>query len=273
MTILIGENMMNGTWTEVAAAAGRKALVLLPVGVIEEHGPHLCLATDVYTAELYCASAKRELENRGLPAVVAPPFCWGVCQSTGGFIGSFQIRKETAKNLLLDILASLKRFGFDEVYGVNAHGDIEQNILLMEAFREAAETHGMAARCLFRREVLHLYGLTGDEPYICALEPQSIRISDCPEPDVHAGQIETAVIHKFLPGLVDVSAAERLPARTIPEGREMEWLLGGKTKEMSENGYIGNPAKFREVDVENHILDTTNRIVEAILKKRGTSRR
>ena len=69
----------------------------------------------------------------------------GVCQSTGGFIGSFRIRKETAKALLYDILTSLAEFGFKNIFGVNAHGDIEHNIAIMEAFKEASEQHNINA--------------------------------------------------------------------------------------------------------------------------------
>ncbi len=76
--------------------------------------------------------------------MIAPPFYWGICQSTGGFIGSFTIRKETAKALLLDILMSLAQFGFKNVVGINAHGDIEQNVVMIEAFKEAAEKSGHA---------------------------------------------------------------------------------------------------------------------------------
>ena len=42
------------TWPEVESAGQRHAIMLLPVAVIEQHGPHLPLATDVYGAYLLC---------------------------------------------------------------------------------------------------------------------------------------------------------------------------------------------------------------------------
>jgi len=262
------DNMMNMKWTDIQAAVDNKAVVLLPLGVVEEHGPQLCLGTDIYTAQVMCSAVKEKLEGEGIQSVIAPPFYWGICQSTRGFIGSFNIRMETAQNLVFDILNTLHEFGFMEVYGINAHGDIEQNVLFMNAFKSASESIGMHARYCFRKEVLHHYGLTGEENHICPVSPQEITVSSAMERDVHAGDIETAIIHTYYPECVDVGMAKKLPSVTIEEGKDMEWILGGKTKDMSKNGYIGNPSLYDQVKITEHIEDTANRYMESILKKR-----
>jgi creatinine amidohydrolase len=151
---------------------------------------------------------------------------------------------------------------------INAHGDIEQNILFMNSFKGAYGQVGIQARYCFRKEVLHHYGLTGEEPYIRPIDPQGICVSDAKKGDVHAGDIETAIMNKYYPEFVDVKKAKRLPGVTIELGKEMEWILGGKTKEMSANGYIGNPAEYDKVRIEEHIDDTASRYVNAILNKR-----
>jgi creatinine amidohydrolase len=176
---------------------------------------------------------------------------------------------ETAQNLVFDILTSLRDFGFDEIYGINAHGDIEQNILLMNAFRSAHEQAGINACYCFRKEVLHHYGLTGEEAYICPVNPQEIRTSSARESDVHAGDIETAIMHAYYPSFVDVNTAKRLPGISIEPEKEMEWILGGKTKEMSVNGYVGNPALYDQVKIDEHIEDISNRYMQAIVNKRA----
>ena len=53
--------MADMKWTDVKRYAEENAVVLLPMGVIEEHGPHLCLATDIYTAHIYCNAVKQNL--------------------------------------------------------------------------------------------------------------------------------------------------------------------------------------------------------------------
>ena len=44
--------MADMKWTDIKRYAEENTVVLLPMGVIEEHGPHLCLATDIYTAHI-----------------------------------------------------------------------------------------------------------------------------------------------------------------------------------------------------------------------------
>jgi len=261
------ENMINMKWVDVQKAVQNKSIVLFPLGVIEEHGPHLCLGTDIYTAEIVCLNIKRELQKYEVNSIIAPPFYWGICQSTKGFIGSFTIKMETAKSLINDILSSLHTFGFTEVYGINAHGDIEQNILLMTSFKEAYENLGIKARYCFRSEIQHFYGLSGDEPYICSIPPQKIQVSESQEKDIHAGDIETAIINKYYPSCIDVKKTKELSPVSIETDREMEWIMGGKTQELSELGYLGNPSNFENVKVEEHIKDITKRYVDSIMKK------
>ena len=50
--------MANMKWPDIQHGVDENAIVLLPMGVIEEHGPHLCLATDIYTAQKNCSDKK-----------------------------------------------------------------------------------------------------------------------------------------------------------------------------------------------------------------------
>jgi creatinine amidohydrolase len=257
--------MVNMSWPDIQSYANLNALVLLPLGVLEEHGPHLCLGTDIYTAHIQCCLIQQQLEAKGLTVVIGPPFYWGICQSTGSFIGSFRVRKETMKALLMDILASLAGFGFKNIYGVNAHGDIDHNIALIETFREAAETLQINASYTFPAAVIHHYGLNGTEPYICPIQPQSIGVSQSNYPDVHAGDIETATMNHFYPDLVDTQKAKKLPPTQLGDDKIMSWLWGGQTRELSPDGYLGAPADFETVEVMKNMQDIAERVSEAIL--------
>ena len=147
MNGIFKDTMANMNWRDIQHSVDKNALVLLPLGVIEEHGSQLCLGTDTYTAHLYCLAVKEKLEEKGNPVVIAPPFYWGVCQSTGGFIGSFTARKETVIAMVFDIIASLAGFGYQNIFGVNAHGDIDHNIAMISAFKDANEQLRVNARC------------------------------------------------------------------------------------------------------------------------------
>lgn len=261
------DTMANMKWTEIQNFVDKNALVLLPIGVIEEHGPQLCLGTDIYTAHIYCLAIKEKLEEKGHIVVIAPPFYWGVCQSTDGFIGSFRVRKETAKALISDILLSLSEFGFNNVFGVNAHGDIEHNIAIIEAFRETHEQlHINACYAFDESRFLH-FGLKLDEPYLCPIKPQTVNVSKAEVSDVHGGDIETAMIYEFYPTLVDVEKAKSLPPINLDDGSGEAWLFGGHIKELSSQGYLGSPSDFENVDVQKNVDDYAYRISEAILKR------
>lgn len=267
MNHIFKDTMADLSWTEIAAQAARGALVLLPLGVIEEHGPHLCLGTDIYTAHLYCLAVKDKLQALGHEAMIAPPFYWGVCQSTGGFTGSFAIRKETAKALLFDILSSLQGFGFRQVFGVNAHGDIEHSIAILEAFKEASAALPITACYAFDENRLVHFGLTGAEPYVCPVKPQTVVVSRASVPDVHGGDIETATIRRYYPDLVDAETAKALPPVALPGEKAMDWLFGGHIRELSPQGYLGAPAEFEGVSVEANLADYARRITQAILTR------
>jgi creatinine amidohydrolase len=176
------------------------------------------------------------------------------------------VRKETAKALLFDIMASLAEFGFKSIYGINAHGDIEQNVVLVEAFKEASEKLDIRAAYAFPASVMHHYGLDGSEPYICPIKPQAIRVNTSKYPDVHGGDIETATMHHFYPQLTDTQRAKTLPPVELGDDKIWTWLLGGQTEQLSPEGYLGAPADYETVQVIKNVEDIAFRVSEAVLE-------
>jgi creatinine amidohydrolase len=114
---------------------------------------------------------------------------------------------------------------------------------------------------------MHHYGIAGNESYICSIEPKTIRTSMSEEPDVHAGDIETSIINSRFPDYVHQDIAKALPATKLENDKIIEWMFGGKTKELSPNGYLGNPKAYEAVEVEKHIEDYTERIIKGIIEK------
>jgi creatinine amidohydrolase len=261
------ETMTNMNWTEIKDSVDNDALVLLPLGVIEEHGPHLCLGTDIYTAHVYCLTVRQKLEEKGHAVVIAPPFYWGICQSTGGFIGSFEIRKDTAKALIVDIISSLSSFGYKNVFGVNAHGDVAQNLMLLGAFDQACEETGINARYVFEEARLGPYGLSGNERYLCLLAKQLIHVSTAQTPDIHAGDTETAMINTYYPSLVDTEKAMSLPPVPLADDHVGQWLFESRIHELSPQGYLGSPADYKSVLIQENVEDYAERIAKAIIER------
>src|SRR5215472_17419178 len=92
--------MADMTYPEVKDAAELGAAVLWGFGVIEQHGPHLPLATDVYLPSVLLRRVKALLRESGIPSIIMPPFYWGINDVTGIFPGSFQVRPAVMVELM-----------------------------------------------------------------------------------------------------------------------------------------------------------------------------
>src|SRR5262245_38597785 len=94
------------------ARSGR-GLVILPVGVVEEHGAHLPLGLDSFAAEVYAEAAAPHLEEEGYEIVIAPTISYGVARAAIDFPGTLSLEPETLRSLVVDIGGSLARRRLD----------------------------------------------------------------------------------------------------------------------------------------------------------------
>jgi creatinine amidohydrolase len=155
--------MADMNWKEIEKLGNQDMLVLFPLGVIEEHGPHLPLATDIYLSYAVCRKIKKEIESLNEKCLIAPPYYWGINSCTGAFPGSFSLKEETLKSVLRDIFENINQFGFNRIYCVNLHGDPLHTRTILESIRESNRAHDMDIKFLMEHYDLRNYNLTGDE--------------------------------------------------------------------------------------------------------------
>ncbi|MBT7617632.1 MAG: creatininase family protein [Calditrichaeota bacterium] len=105
------------SWKEAGEYLERDDRVILPIGAVEEHGPHLGLGTDCIEAE---AMAHRISEATGV--VAAPTLNYGLTLMTMGFPGNLSLSPKTLICVVEDILRSMHTHGFKRVLIVNGHG-------------------------------------------------------------------------------------------------------------------------------------------------------
>jgi len=105
---------------EIRAAADAGGLVLLPLGAVEQHGPHLPLDTDSVTAFTVCARAAERV--REFPVLVLPPIWWGLSPYWMQFPGTLTLAPETLVALIADLAGSVAAHGFRRLVVVNGHG-------------------------------------------------------------------------------------------------------------------------------------------------------
>ena len=94
---------------------GRVAVV--PVGVIEPHARHLPLGQDMLASHAICCRAA-ELE----PAVVFPPYPWGINHEAGHLPGAIVLGRELVLGLLETVCDEIGRNGFTKIILFQGHG-------------------------------------------------------------------------------------------------------------------------------------------------------
>ena len=210
------------TSPEAAAAIAQSSTVVIPIGSIEQHGPHLPNGTDTMAAELVAKAVADRLD-----AVYVPFGPYGVTPIHAGHPGTINLRRETFEALLTDICTELIAMGASTFILVNWH---EGNIASMNAVatelqdRHAATFVGAQACYTAQR----LYRDEGGEL-------------------THGGGIETLAILAYDPALVKV---DRAGEPTRPDGalemdamRRSSEVYGFITDvtELADDGWYGNP--------------------------------
>ena len=160
------ETMADMTFPEVEEAARNNAIILWPMGAIEEHGPHLPLSVDVYSSYLRMKHAARLLRAQGIEVIVAPPMFWGINTATASFAGSLSVRPATLKAIIDDTFASFRKDGFRTVYVVSGHGDQLHNRVIVEGVAEARDTTGIRGFVVMSDGMKRRLQLTGEEPHV-----------------------------------------------------------------------------------------------------------
>ena len=107
------------TWLEVREAAAAKKAVLIPIGSIEDHGPHLPLNTDNIIVESVCFEVARHASEELITLPVLPI---GFEDHHMDFPGSLTSSMETLLNYFADAAISVARHGFTHIMLVNGHG-------------------------------------------------------------------------------------------------------------------------------------------------------
>ena len=181
--------MIEATNTHLEVEASGVDTAVLPVGAIEQHGPHLPLATDWAQAE----AVARGVAGR-LDAFLLPGIPYGCSQAHAGFRGTVSLSQETLGAVVKDIARSLLGQGFPRVVVLNFHGG---NLILKLAVRELnmSQRQGMVV-------LTHPFLDIGDN---------GSRILEKPGDDLHAGELETSLMMHLAPDQVGDERPDYVP--------------------------------------------------------------
>jgi creatinine amidohydrolase len=198
------------TWEEVARAAREERVPVVPIGTLEDHGPHLPIDTDVTLVEAICRASVSALGDR---AVLLPAIVHGYSPHHMDFPGTVTIAWDTFCRYCTDVATSLVRHGFPRVLLVNGHGS-NQNLVEMAArLAIVAEPESLVAACFY------LSGPASARAIEAARDSDRGGIA-------HACELETSLYLHIAPEAVDMSKAVDERGYPSTDNVWMDWSDG-----------------------------------------------
>jgi creatinine amidohydrolase len=129
------------TWPELGEMVKTQPVVVLPVGSVEDHGPHLPLDTDNFLIWNICQEAARRADGEILLLPLVP---YGFESHHMDFPGTIDIHMDHLLNFVLDITKSIAHHGFKRILIADGHGS-NMPILELVARRTILETNALCA--------------------------------------------------------------------------------------------------------------------------------
>lgn len=203
------------------------AMVILPLGAIEQHGPHLPVEVDARLGEEVALRTARVMAARGQKVLVLPMFWPGVSEHHMSFGGTITLGFATYRAVIEDICRSVLRHGFRRIVLLNGHGGNENGLRVITD--ELTPKLGVPI-------VEFTYWYAAAEAIAGILETQKGLL--------HACEAETAMMMAVRPELV---AEDRIGMAKVNYTGDVEGVVGGGVYRWraigarSSSGVIGNP--------------------------------
>jgi creatinine amidohydrolase len=224
----------------VEAVEECKGVCLVVLSVIERHGHHLPLGTDMYIGREFCRRAAA-LE----PAIVFPDIIFTQIPEARHLAGTISIDGDLILRLLDNVCREVARNGLKKIVIVNAHGG---NNSLLPFFNELQ---------LYRPRDYVVYLL---DPFSLPVETLEVPWEE--KSDGHAGAGETSMILAIRPDLVDM--------QRVPSGDEGKAL--NRLRKLQEAGvhtgiwwYADHPTHYQG-DAAVATAEAGDRIFDAMAK-------
>ena len=215
------------TGPEVPSVISRSSILLLPIGAVEQHGPHLPLSVDHVIAH-ETATAVVEECGEELDVWQLPTLSISKSNEHAWSPGTLYLSPETMLAVLRDVGRSVVATGAERLVLLNAHGG--NTTLLGTALRELRLQFGL-------RTFLMHPSLPADHG------------GRSPEGElgmgIHGGHNETSVFMHLRPGQVKLEEAERRVPEALADNIHVKFggsvAFGWSSDDFSPDGYIGDP--------------------------------
>ncbi len=253
--------MQSGYWqdlttAELAALDPESTVALMPLAAIEQHGPHLPLATDAVIAE---AVARALIGRAAAPArlLVLPMVAIGHSPEHASFVGTLTARAETLLALWTEIGGSAAAAGVRKIIMLNAHGG-QKSLVDIVATRLRALHGALVVRA-------NTFS-AGAPPGLFDARELSLGL--------HGGDVETSLMLHLRPDLVRrerirdfVGLPEQLADRGGVLGAEKPFGFGWMSEDLHPDGVVGRASQAsaeKGARCFEHIVDRLARLVAEV---------
>lgn len=215
-------------WPDFAGIDFERAVALMPVAAIEQHGPHLPVSVDSDINAGVVAAAE-PFVGADVPVYVLPQLPIGKSNEHSAFPGTLSIGAETLFAMWLDVAESVVRAGFRKIVILNSHGGQPQIVEIVA--RELRVRHGVMAVSAAT------YALRASDEFG---ERESRH-------GIHGGAVETSMMMHLRPGIVRQQELRDYPALSEEIEADYDLLrleggigIGWMTQDVNPLGAIGD---------------------------------
>jgi len=236
------------TYPEAETLRALLPVMLLPIGSVEAHGPHLPLGTDSYLSESLADRVQQHLFAAQVPSVIAPTISYALTHFASEFAGTVSLSSDAATAQLRGILTALGQAGFARVCLVNSHLEPSHITGIRSLVAELCAAHGPVVA--FPDQTERRWARTLSPEY---------KSGSC-----HAGSYETSLLLAARPELCRSEVAQQLPAN--PSDFLAHVRAGAATFRQAggPNAYFGQPAAASVAEGEAILTLLTTMVLTTI---------
>jgi creatinine amidohydrolase len=218
---------------DMAAIDKDRAVVMLPVSAIEQHGPHLPVGTDTIILDKLLEQFAAEKSFDGFDVVIAPQLTVGKSNEHMDFSGTLTLTAHTMYDVITEICRCIVQHGFKKIILTNSHGGNTDLLNLLS--RDLRIALGAEIYVFdwwftpFWKDIMDKYKGSGSIYGV-----------------FHACELETSLMLAYAPETVKIDRiADEVPDEMFAGNKYVTLYgpvnMGWKTADVSKNGVIGQP--------------------------------
>jgi len=240
--------LVDLTFPEAMTLRAAQPVVLLPMGSVEAHGPHLPLGTDSFLSESLALSAQKQLHQTQTLSVIAPTLSYALTHFASEFAGTVSLSAAAATGQLRGVVEAFLAAGFSRICLVNSHLEPAHIQGIRTLVSDLCTQHGPVVA--FPDQTAKRWARTLSAEY---------KSGSC-----HAGSYETSLLLVARPDLCRNEIAQQLPNN--PSDFLAKVRAGAQTfrEAGGDSAYFGRPAESSQQEGEAQLALLTQMVVTTI---------